>query len=341
MSVKKEEVVSLRQQLQDAEIDAALSEAAATMDTVTPGKGTCTRLGRVLTVEVELEGTPVKALLDTGSPVTIVSLKFLMDALSRQRQSGQDPAEWRASVERRLKPTNLTLRDHGGSEVPLVREVELSLKRESFVTTATIQVQAAAPVDLLLGTDTQSQLGFMFLASNASGTTEELLKGGRWNTTIVEESSPTGESESAPTDETFGILAQLSAEVTPKGGDPSLSDQQRSDPELWEVIDFLTDGVLPKDDTRARELALTRPQFVIQDEVLYYIAKDKSLRVIPPSSVREKLFHDAHGGPYGAHLREVKIHSQLAKQGKAYKFARTFHGPFRVKDVVDTGVLAL
>ena len=41
MSVKKEKVVNLQQQLQDAEVDAASSEAAATMHTVTPGKETC------------------------------------------------------------------------------------------------------------------------------------------------------------------------------------------------------------------------------------------------------------------------------------------------------------
>ena len=43
-------------------------------------------------------------------------------------------------------------------------------------------VQAEAPVDLLLGTDVQPQLGFMFMASSASGMSRELLKGGRWKT---------------------------------------------------------------------------------------------------------------------------------------------------------------
>ena len=35
-------------------------------------------------MEVELEGSPVKALIDTGSPVIIVSLSFLINALAKQ-----------------------------------------------------------------------------------------------------------------------------------------------------------------------------------------------------------------------------------------------------------------
>ena len=41
--------------------------------------------------------------------------------------------------------------------------------------------------------------------------------------------------------------------------------------------------------------------------------KDKTLRIIPPLSHREKLFQDVHNGKYGAHLREAKIHGQLSR----------------------------
>ena len=109
------------------------------------------------------------------------------------------------------------------------------------------------------------------------------------------------------TDEMFGILTHLSPEVSPKGGDTTLSDQQRSDPELQEIITLLTDSSLPDDNKHAKELALTRSQFVMLDDVLYYLAKDKSLLVIPLASSQEKLFLDVHSGPYGAHLRERKF----------------------------------
>ena len=42
-------------------------------------------LGPTLTIEVKLEGIPVKALVKTGSPSTIMSLKFLINALVNRR----------------------------------------------------------------------------------------------------------------------------------------------------------------------------------------------------------------------------------------------------------------
>ena len=53
-------------------------------------------------------------------------------------------------------------------------------------------------------------------------------------------------------------------------------------------------------------------QYNIVDSVLYRVETDKTLRVIPPTSQRKKLFHEAHDGKIGAHLRDAKIHSELS-----------------------------
>ena len=60
-------------------------------------------------------------------------------------------------------------------------EIKVTLKRASYVTEAVIQVHAGAPIDLLLGTDVQPRLGFMFLATDADGSAEELIQGGKWS----------------------------------------------------------------------------------------------------------------------------------------------------------------
>ena len=73
-----------------------------------------------------------------------------------------------------MKPTTLSLQNYGGGEVNLVREIKVTIKRAAFTTDTTIQVQAGAPVDLLLGTNVQPRLGFVFLASGADGSAEEL-----------------------------------------------------------------------------------------------------------------------------------------------------------------------
>ena len=71
--------------------------------------------------------------------------------------------------------------------------------------------------------------------------------------------------------------------------------------------------MLPPDHHKARELALSKSQYEMIDGVFYYIRPDKTLRVIPSTSDREKLFQKVHGGAFGGHLRGAKIRSELYK----------------------------
>ena len=94
--------------------------------------------------------------------------------------------------------------------------------------------------------------------------------------------------------------------------DITLSEKQRWDPHLQSVIAYLEDDVLPVDEKKARELVLAKTQYTMVDKVLYRVEPDKTLRMVVPESDRESLFHEAHSGKYGGHLREVKIHSRLS-----------------------------
>ena len=48
----------------------------------------------------------------------------------------------------------------------------------------------------------------------------------------------------------------------------------------------------------------------MDDGTLYRVEADKSLRIIPPAGDRQKLFEEVHGGLFGEHLREAKMHSE-------------------------------
>ena len=114
----------------------------------------------------------------------------------------------------------------------------------------------------------------------------------------------------------FSILATLQpSSAAEDGEDPNkeLVGAQRKDPELLRVIQYLEDGTLPTEDKFAREIVLCKSQYVLIDKVLYHVEKDKTLRLIPPQINRKKLFCDVHEGVYGAHLRDAKIHGELAK----------------------------
>ena len=89
----------------------------------------------------------------------------------------------------------------------------------------------------------------------------------------------------------FGIVAATQVAQVPQ---QNLKECQRDDPELLEIIVMLEAGTLPADDKRARQLALTKNQFTLQDDILYHIESDGTLQVIPPVNSREELFHQVH-----------------------------------------------
>ena len=64
------------------EIKAAVNQATATLHGIKPeNTDSGSRLGPIPTREVNLEGSPAEAFLDSGSPVNIVSLEFFYKSL--------------------------------------------------------------------------------------------------------------------------------------------------------------------------------------------------------------------------------------------------------------------
>ena len=166
----RESVAELRRKLQEAEVEEALSGAVATLHGVTTKEGFKEgRLGPIITSVVNFEGLPVKALLDTGSPVSMVSLELAVRALAKQRPPGQDPHDWKEDARARLQPPTLTLQSYGGGEINVVRQLQAVVSKGSRVVDALVQVQKGAPIDLLLGADLLAQLGFEFLEPGTDG----------------------------------------------------------------------------------------------------------------------------------------------------------------------------
>ena len=99
----------------------------------------------------------------------------------------------------------------------------------------------------------------------------------------------------------------------PASSQDHLGDRQRADPELAEIVHYLEEGTLPTDDKKARLLVLNKPQYTMVDQVLYHIATDKTLRIVPPQADRRKLFEGVHEGVFGGHLRDAKVYGTLSK----------------------------
>ena len=163
---------------ENPEIGDAIDQSVATLHGIKPeGSALDFRLGPTPMSEVNLEGSPTMALLDSGSPVSIVSLEFFIKACIQNRKAEQSPVEWGKEVKQRCRRSTVMLRSYGGGELNVIGEVECCLTRSSYTAKAILQVQKGAPVDLLLGTDTLPQLGFSFQQIESDGHTIELLPG--------------------------------------------------------------------------------------------------------------------------------------------------------------------
>ena len=66
--------------------EAQLENKIATIYGVVPDRDErdVTILGPTPTVDITIEGVPVRAMIDTGSPITLVSLEFLLETLAKQ-----------------------------------------------------------------------------------------------------------------------------------------------------------------------------------------------------------------------------------------------------------------
>ena len=122
----------------------------------------------------------------------------------------------------------------------------------------------------------------------------------------------TGAGESAER-----VVAAISS--THGGADLSVTQEetlptlQRKDDKLAPLIEYLETGILPQDDWTARPIVLTGGQYTLEDDVLYRVEDDGTLRLIPPTNWRERLFAEAHGGRFGAHLSDAKVFSELRR----------------------------
>ena len=106
---KAARIAELCQQLQEAELEEAITNVEATMHGITPEVLTRgTTMGPTPTARDWLEGKETEALLDTGSPVSIVSLQILLGALALARKEDESLAAWRVKVQECLEPPTIT-----------------------------------------------------------------------------------------------------------------------------------------------------------------------------------------------------------------------------------------
>lgn len=75
-------IEELRNELHEAELAAAVDSKAATIRNIEVCDGICQYLGPTFKAKISVNGVSTEALIDTGSPATIISLEFVMAVLA-------------------------------------------------------------------------------------------------------------------------------------------------------------------------------------------------------------------------------------------------------------------
>ena len=90
-----------------------------------------------------------------------------------------------------------------------------------------------------------------------------------------------------------GVLASISQDektMESSGEEQTLASLQRADSELKPLVEYLETGTLPAEDKEARKIVLGSTQYTLQDGILYRVEDDGTLRVVPPTDMREGIF---------------------------------------------------
>ena len=99
-----------------------------------------------------------------------------------------------------------------------------------------------------------------------------------------------------------------------KSVEPTFGAQQRRDEDLSQFILFLEHGKLPDDEVLSKKIVAQATQFVIVDEVLYFVHPRRSFkkRAAVPKHLRQSLMEEHHRGSMGGHFAANKLYRTLA-----------------------------
>ena len=133
--------------------------------------------------------------------------------------------------------------------------------------------------------------------------------------TIDESHSACDATVTAVQSQNVGLINQLlqAEPVTVSNSTTSAADQLK-DPELCPLIKYLSDGTLPADDYKAKQVATQAPLFTLLHDVLYFVdPKQKHRkRCVVPRQTRERLMEEHHSGPMAGHFSTDKLYCTLA-----------------------------
>ena len=288
-----------------------------------------------------MNGVPTCALIDTGSPATVISLDFVLDVFIKGMPQGQSPGEWREVTMKEFGPLSMMLKAYSGHQLDVCYQVHVRLARGGQSTGAVILMQEGAPHDHLLGTDLQLKLGFTLVAAEGTKLTDLItgeecphltheqgtVKAGgghqaplpgpggdgevphgrtrlKWTAELSQRTSTVSQQNQVSGDGVEGTRAES---PSPGGASP-LAPSSAGGPTMYPNMGEQPEECLFGGSTGGDTPAV-QGQRIIQTGVVSLLKAVK----VPPVDQRKSLFLEAHGGRFGAHLSDAKVYSELRR----------------------------
>ena len=98
-------------------------------------------------------------------------------------------------------------------------------------------------------------------------------------------------------------------------GSDSFCTEQRKDPEVLEMVSYLSSGHLPDDEKAAKKIVLQSSLFTLVNGVLYYLDPKRAdrKRCVVPRHLHQSIIEENHSGPMGGHFSGERLYKALSR----------------------------
>ena len=113
-----------------------------------------------------------------------------------------------------------------------------------------------------------------------------------------------------------GIHELLDVDIDVGEGTDGFAEEQRKDPDIAAMMEYLANGKLPQEDVKARRVMAQELQFELIDGVLFYLDMKYCgrKRAVVPEQLREQILKEYHSGPMSGHFSGPRLYSTLVRR---------------------------
>ena len=101
-----------------------------------------------------------------------------------------------------------------------------------------------------------------------------------------------------------------------RSGMEQVQQEQRQDPVLAKLIDYLRDGTLPEDSSEAQRVSVQgKKGYYVVDNILYYEGTDMPgrCRLVVPNHLRERILDEHHDSCFAGHFAAKKMKQRVSQ----------------------------